>query len=90
MAWVIIRKQLVCVMSVYRPQTGRTEEEKQEFRYVLEMMIGMVELETLHYVLEETCKLKSATVGLCAIQQLVAGTMSTFSGSWLLGDARVT
>ena len=47
MAWAIIRKQLVCVMSVYGPQTGRTEAEKQEFRDALEMMIGMVELETL-------------------------------------------
>ena len=37
----------VCVMSVYGPQTGRTEAEKQEFRDALEMMIGMVELETL-------------------------------------------
>ena len=43
----MIRKQLVCVMSVYGPQTGRTEAEKQEFRDALEMMRGMVELETL-------------------------------------------
>ena len=47
MAWAMIRKQLVCVMSVYGPQTGRTEAEKQEFRDALEMMLGMVELETL-------------------------------------------
>ena len=47
MAWAMIRKQLVCVMSVYGPQTGRTEAGKQEFRDALEMMIGMVELETL-------------------------------------------
>ena len=46
-AWNMIRKQLVCVMSVYVPQTGRAEAEKQEFRDALEMMIGMVELETL-------------------------------------------
>ena len=32
---------------VYGPQTGRTEAEKQEFRDALDMMIGMVELETL-------------------------------------------
>ena len=43
----MIRKQLVCGMSVYGPQTGRTEEVKQEFRDSLEMMIGMAELETL-------------------------------------------
>ena len=47
MAWAMIRKQLVCVMSVYGSQTGRTEAEKQEFRDALEMMIGMVELKTL-------------------------------------------
>ena len=47
MAWAMIRKQLVCVMSVYGPQTGRTEAEKQEFMDALEMMIGMVELEIL-------------------------------------------
>ena len=47
MAWVMIRKQLVCDTYVYGPQTGRTEAEKQEFRYALDMMIGMVELETL-------------------------------------------
>ena len=47
MAWDMIRKQLVCVMSEYGPQTGRTKAEKQEFRDALEMMIGMVELETL-------------------------------------------
>ena len=46
MAWVMIRKQLVCVMSVYGPQTGMTEAEKQEFRDALEMMIGMAEFET--------------------------------------------
>ena len=47
MAWAMIRIQLVCVMSVYGPHTGRTEAEKQEFRDALEMMIGMVELEKL-------------------------------------------
>ena len=47
MAWAMIRKLLVCIMSVCGPQTGRTEAEKQEFMDALEMMIGMVELETL-------------------------------------------
>ena len=47
MAWAMIRIQLVCVMSVYGPHTGRTEAEKQESRDALEMMIGMVELEKL-------------------------------------------
>ena len=45
MAWAILRKQLICVMYVYGPQTGRTEAEKQEFRDALETVIGMVELE---------------------------------------------
>ena len=47
MAWTMIRKQLVCLMSAYGPQTGRTEAEKQEFRDAFEMMIGMIELEIL-------------------------------------------
>ena len=47
MAWVMIRKQLVCVMSVYGPHTGRTEAEKQEFGDASEMMLGLVELETM-------------------------------------------
>ena len=50
MAWALIRKQLVCVMSVYVSQTESTEAEKQEFRDALEIMIGMVELETICYV----------------------------------------
>ena len=47
MAWLIIRKQIMCVMSVYVPQTGRTEAEKEEFRDVLERMMGLVELEVM-------------------------------------------
>ena len=47
MAWAMIRKQLVCLMFVYRPQTGRTLAEKHEFRDALEMMLVMVELETV-------------------------------------------
>ena len=47
MAWLIIRKQLMCVMSVYGPQTGRTDAEKEEFRDALERMIGLVELEVM-------------------------------------------
>ena len=45
--WAMLRRQLVCVMSVYGPQTGMAEAEKQEFGDALGMMIGMVELETL-------------------------------------------
>ena len=47
MAWATIRKQLVCVMNVYGPQTAWTEVGKQEVRDALEMMIRMVKWETL-------------------------------------------
>ena len=40
MAWLIIRKQMMCVMSVY-------EAEKEEFMDALERMIGLVELEVM-------------------------------------------
>ena len=48
-ACVVTRKQLVCVcvMSVYGPQTGRTEAAKQEFRDALDVMIGLIVLDTL-------------------------------------------
>ena len=47
MAWLMIWKQMMCVMSVYGPQTGRMEAEKVEFRDALERMMGLVELEVL-------------------------------------------
>ena len=47
MAWLIIRKQMMCVMSVYGPRTGRMEAEKEEFRDALEKMMGLVELEVM-------------------------------------------
>ena len=47
MAWLIITKQMMCVMSVYGPQTGRMEAEKEEFRDALERMMGLVELEVM-------------------------------------------
>ena len=47
MAWLIIRKQMMCVMSVYGPQTGRMEAEKEEFRDALERMMGLVELKVM-------------------------------------------
>ena len=37
----------MCVMSVYGPQTGRTEAEKEEFMDALERMIGLVELKVM-------------------------------------------
>ena len=44
MAWLVIQRQIVCVMSAFGPQTGRTGVEKQDFRDALEKMMGMVEL----------------------------------------------
>ena len=47
MAWLIIRKQMVCIMSVYGPQTGRTEAEQEELWDALKRMMGLVELEVM-------------------------------------------
>ena len=44
MAWLMIRKQMMCVMSVFRPQTGRMEAEKEEFSDAVERMMGLEEL----------------------------------------------
>ena len=42
-AWMMVKKQLVCIMSMYGPQTGRTETNKRAFREELEKMVGLVE-----------------------------------------------
>ena len=42
MAWLMVRGQMVCIMSVYGPQTGRSKEDKEAFRDALERMIGLV------------------------------------------------
>ena len=47
MAWLMTRKQMMCVIYVFGPQTGRTEAEKVEFKDVLERMMGLVELEVM-------------------------------------------
>ena len=39
----MVKKQLVCIMSVYGPQTGRAETEKRAFKEELERMVGLVE-----------------------------------------------
>ena len=44
---MIVQKQLMCVISVYGPQTGRTEAEKQDFRDEVEKMMGLVEVGTM-------------------------------------------
>ena len=38
---------MTCVLPVYAPQTGRTQEEKDAFRSNLEEMIGHAELDTV-------------------------------------------
>ena len=47
MAWVVVQRQMFCVMSVYGPQMGRTGAEKQESRDALVRMMGMVELDMM-------------------------------------------
>ena len=44
MAWPIVRKQMMCVMYVYGPRTGRMEADKEEVRNALERMMGLMEL----------------------------------------------
>ena len=38
---------MMCIQSVYAPQTGRTKEDKDTFRSNLEEIIGHVEPETV-------------------------------------------
>ena len=45
-----MQKQLMCVVSAYGPQTGRTEAEKQDFRDEVEKMMGLAEVGTMLYV----------------------------------------
>ena len=42
-AWMMVKTQLVCIMSVYGPQVGRAETEKGAFSEELERMVGLVE-----------------------------------------------
>ena len=46
-AWLMIRKQMMCVISVYGPRTGRMEAEKEEFMDALERLMGLVDLEVM-------------------------------------------
>ena len=39
--------EMTCILSVYAPQTGRTQEDKDAFRNNLEEIIGHVEPETM-------------------------------------------
>ena len=42
-SWMMSKKQLVCITSMYEPQTGRAETEKRASREELERMVGLVE-----------------------------------------------
>ena len=45
--WMIVQKQVMCVISVYEPQTERKEAEKQDFRDEVENMMGLVDVGTM-------------------------------------------
>ena len=47
LVWMMVHNQMICVTSVYGPQSGRTVAEKQTFREALERMIGLVENECI-------------------------------------------
>ena len=47
MAWLVVQRQMMCVMPVYEPQTARIGADKQEFRDALETTMGMVELDVV-------------------------------------------
>ena len=45
--WMMIRQQMVCVICVYGPQTGRTEAEKKAFREEVERLAGLSDGQTM-------------------------------------------
>ena len=45
--WMMIRQQMVCVICVYGPQTGRTETEKEAFREEVERLAGLSDGQTM-------------------------------------------
>ena len=46
-AWMIIRQQMVYVICVYGPQTGRTVAEKEAFREEVERLAGLSDDQTM-------------------------------------------
>ena len=38
---MMVRQQMVCVICVYGPETGRTEAEKEAFREEVERLVGL-------------------------------------------------
>ena len=45
--WILVGGQMICILSVYAPQTGRTQEDKDAFRSNFEEIIGHVEPKTV-------------------------------------------
>ena len=45
--WMMIRQQMVCVICVYGPHTGRTEAEKEAFREDVERLAGLSDGQTM-------------------------------------------
>ena len=45
--WMMIRQQMVCVICVYGPQTGRTEADKEAFRAEVEMLASLSDGQTM-------------------------------------------
>ena len=44
---MMISQQMICVICVYGPQTGRTEAEKQAFREEVERLAGLSDGQTM-------------------------------------------
>ncbi len=45
--WMMIRQQMVCVICVYGPQTGRTDAEKEIFREEVARLAGLGDGQTM-------------------------------------------
>ena len=45
--WVMVRQQMVCVIYVYGPQTGRTEAEEKASREEVDRLVGFSEGQTM-------------------------------------------
>ena len=45
--WMMFRQQMVCVICVCGPQTGRTEAEKEAFREEVERLAGLSDGQTM-------------------------------------------
>ena len=52
-AWMMVKKQLVRIMSVYGPQTGKSGTEKNAFREELERMVCLEETHVMMWIAED-------------------------------------